>query len=276
MTKAKSRLLRREEVPDGSVLALFSDVHVPHHDERALSLAVECCEAEGVTHVILNGDILDCGVSSRHAGKRARDVVNLGTLMESVQPGRWFLDWARTRPSYFLLGNHERWVEDKIGEDPALVGMTPMALLGLPEDGAGWEVHDSQSHLRLGSLLIEHGHGFFPSGSGGQNPASRIQKLAPDHTTIIGHLHRTFYGCWTTPDERGIPRTRAAIGNGHLSVPDSHLSYAGRSAHAWQQSFTVIRIWYDGPLPRFITHTIEIHRDKQNKPVFHFNGRTYR
>lgn len=266
------RKLTRAEVPGGSTIAVFHDVHIPHHDEVALRLAVECCEDVGVTHVVLNGDIADCGVSSRHEGKRARDTIELGTLAESVEPGRWFYDWARTRPCWLLRGNHEHWVEERIATDPTLAAVTVEDLLGLPR--GGWEVLDSDSRLRLGSLVMEHGHQLFP-GNGGANPGMRIRSLAPNQTTLIGHLHRRFATWWTVQNDDGIPKTYAAMGGGHMSIEDRHSGYAG-GYPGWQQSFEIITVWYDGDRPRFTIDQIEIHRDHRGRPIFEYRGRIHR
>jgi len=267
--------LTKADVPEGSIIAVLSDVHIPSHDEVALRLAVECCEAAGVTHVILNGDIADCGPASRHEGKRRRATLDEGSLMESIEPGRWLYKWARTRPSILLLGNHEGWVERLIDESPELKGTPTTTLMGLPADGDGWDVLPSGSRIRLGSRCWEHGDGMFKSGSGGQNPGNRIKTLAPDQTTSVGHLHRKFATFWSTPDEEGIQRTRGAYGNGHLSNPAAHEDYAGTYMN-WQQSFEITRVWYDGDRPRFTTDQPEIHRDKRGRPVFEYQGRVYR
>ena len=269
------RKLLSSEVPTGSVIGVFSDVHIPIHDEAVLRLVVECCEDVGVTHVVANGDILDCGVGSRHPSKRARDSIDMGDLKRSVEPGRWFLNWMRTRPCWFVRGNHERWLEDKIAEDPALRAVTPEALLGIPENGDGWEVLPSGSCLRLGSLVIEHGDGIWPSGSGGQNPGARAKQVAPDQTTIVGHLHRKFMSVWTTRDEDGVPRSRAVYGNGHLSKETAHREYAG-TYPGWQQSFALIRVWQDRGKLRYTVDQPEIHRDTDGEPVFEYAGRVYR
>ncbi len=267
--------LKRTDVADGSVIAVLSDVHVPSHDAEALKLVIECCEVAGVTHVILNGDIADCGPASRHAGKKRRAVLDEGSLRESVDKGAWLFNWARTRPCIYLLGNHERWVEDCIAESPELKGSSVMHLMGLPDDGDGWQVLPSKSRIRLGSRCWEHGDGMFPSGSGGMSPGNRIKGLAPDQTTSVGHLHRKFATFWSSPDEHEVPRTRGAYGNGHLSKPESHEDYAGTYLN-WQQSFELTRVyWLDGK-PRFTTDQPEIHRDRRGRPVFEFNRRVYR
>lgn len=270
-----NRKLTRAEVPDGSVLGILHDIHIPYHDDTAVRLAIECMERSGVTHVVLDGDIADCGVSSRHPSKKARDEIDLGTLPASLDSGRWIYEWARTRPCFLMRGNHERWVEEICTTDPSLAAVTVEDLLGLPGDGEGWEVLDSESRLRIGSLVIEHGHGLFPSGSGGQNPGQRIKTLAPNQITIIGHLHRKFALWWTVQNDDGIRKTYAAHGGGHLSIEESHHGYAG-GYPGWQQSFEIVYVYYDGDRPRFVIDQPEIHRDRRNRPVFAYGGKVYR
>ena len=267
--------LSKRDVPEGSVIAVLSDVHIPHHDETALKLAVECCEDAGVTHVILNGDIADCGPASRHEGKRDRALLDEGCLKESVAAGLWLYEWARSRPCFLLRGNHEGWVEKYIEKSPEVKGTSVEALMGLWEDGDGWTVLPNFSRIRLGSLCWEHGNGIFPSGSGGINPAARIRSSAPDQTTHVGHLHRKFASFWSSPDECGHYRTRGAIGNGHMSIPEAHAEYAGTYLN-WQQSFELTTVWYDGARARFTTDQPEIHRDRRGKPVFEYRGKVYR
>lgn len=266
--------LTQKEVPSGSVIAVLSDIHIPHHDERAMQLVVECCEDVGVTHVFLNGDIADCGPASRHAMKKAKAALVEGSLRRSVDPGRWIYEWARSRPCVYLLGNHEAWVEAIVDSTPELHGLPTMDLLGLPDDGEGWTVLPSKSRVRLGSRCWEHGDGLFPSGAGGMNPGNRMKMLAPDQITSIGHLHRKFAAFWSNEDEDGISRTRGAYGNGHLSEPSAHEDYAGTYLN-WQQSFEITRVWYDGGRPRTTTDQPEIHRDKRGMPVFEYSGRVY-
>lgn len=269
------RSLTRNDIPDNSKIAVFSDLHIPHVDVPAVKLAIECCEREGVTHTIANGDIADCGPASRHPGKRAKAVLDEGSLRESIAVGDWIFQWLRTRECRYILGNHEKWVLDCIESSPELAGTDPMVLMGLPSDGDGWEVLPPKSRIRLGSRCWEHGDGLFSSGSGGQSPGVRIRSLAADQTTSIGHLHRRFAHFWTTPDEHGIPRTRGAYGNGHLSIAEAHLDYAGSYLN-WQQSFEITRVYYVDGRPRFTTDQIEIHRDKRGRPVFEYNGKVYR
>lgn len=270
----KLHKLAQTDVPDGSVLAILNDIHVPHHDEHALRLAIECCETVGVTHVILNGDIADCGPASRHEGKKKRAALDEGCLRESIASGLWIYDWARTRPCVYTLGNHEAWVENYISQSPELKGMAATDLMGLWADGDGWTVLPSKSRVRLGSLNIEHGDGMF-AGGGGSNPGTRMKSLAPDQTTMVGHLHRQFATYWSSPDGDGVARTRAAYGIGHMSRPEAHEDYAGTYV-SWQQGFALVRVYYVEGRARFTPTLIEIHRDRRNRPIFEHEGRVYR
>lgn len=265
--------LTEKDVPDGSVIAIFNDLHIPHHDERAMQLAIECCESIGVTHVLANGDILDCGPASRHEGKRKRAALDEGCLKESVAAGLWILDWFRTRPCVFTLGNHEDWVTQYIAASPELKGMSTESLLGVWEDGDGWRVLPNKSRVRIGNLNAEHGDGMF-KGGGGMNPGSRMKQLAPDQTTMVGHLHRQFAHYWSSPDAYGIMRTRAAYGIGHMSMPSAHEEYAGTYTN-WQQGFAIVRVYHIDGKARFTPTLIEIHRDKRNRPIFELEGKVY-
>jgi predicted phosphodiesterase len=267
--------LDRAQVPDGSVIGVLSDIHIPHHDERAVRLAIECMEDAGVTHVILNGDIADCGPASRHPEKKKRAVLDEGHLQHSVSAGLWIYEWARTRPCILVRGNHEAWVEQCIAGSAELRGLTPEAMMGLWEDGSGWTVLPSGSRVRLGSRCWEHGDGIFKTGTGGQNPGARMKSVASDQSTSIGHLHRKFAYYWSNEDENGVSRTRAAFGNGHLSLPEAHEEYAGTYLN-WQHSFEITRVYYVDGRPRFTTEQPEIHRDKRNRPYLEYGGKVYR
>ncbi len=267
-------LLSESDMPSGSIVGVISDIHIPHHDDHAMRLVVECLEDAGVTHIILNGDIADCGPASRHPGKRQRAMLNEGDLRSSVAPGMWIYDWARTKNCTYVLGNHEAWVTDLIEGSPELRGTAATELMGLPRNGDGWLVLPPLSRVRRGSRVWEHLDGLFKSGSGGQNPGQRIKKLAPEQTTSGGHLHRKGSLFWTSLDEHGIERTRAAYWNGHLSRPEAHAEYMG-SYMDWQQSFEITRVWDDEGKPRFTTDQPEIHRTKQGRPIFEYGGKVY-
>lgn len=270
--RSVTRLLSQKEVPDGSIIAVLSDVHIPHHDERAVRLVVECCEDAGVTHVLLNGDIADCGPSSRHGDKQAEAVFDEGDLKESIAPGYWIYEWARTRPCIYILGNHEAWVQKTINKSATMRGSSAVGMMGLWEDNDGWEVLPNLSRVCLGNQTWEHGNSFFPRGFP-KNPGPKIKDSVPDRSTSIGHGHQVFLYTWTTRDEHGNERVRSARGNGHLSLTESHEEYAAYPS--WQQSFELSYVYHVDGQTRLTVEQPLIHRDKRNRPYFHYAGKTY-
>lgn len=268
------RGLTRAEVPDNSLILWVSDVHIPIHHEGALGLMIEAAEAEGVTHVAAGGDILDCHCLMKRP-KEADRILEAGTLLEEVEPGRWFLEWLATRPSWYLLGNHEDRLDRFIAEDALpLYGTAAAAIADLVQIPPAIEVLPSGSEIRLGNLALTHGHAEFGQGSGGKYPARRLLEMAPDQSTIAGHVHRMDVARRTSRDEHGVNRTRMAMTMGHMSREERHHQYAGKHPN-WQMGFGFIRAWWDGPRPRWNVTPVEVMFNRRNRPYFEHGGRIY-
>jgi hypothetical protein len=262
--------LSRREVPPGSKILVSGDLHVPIHDERPAKLMLECASDWGVTHGILQGDSVNCGSISPHL----HDPDLRHTLREEVESGDFLWDFYAKLQTYFIEGNHEDWGNDIVAKNPGLHGATDMpTLLGLRGRGYTFLPHGGQ--VRLGSLVFEHGDLIFPRGGGPKHAAAACLAKFPDQSTVFGHIHRLDQARLTTEDKNGITRTRGAFSVGHMSIPEMHHRYAGRNP-GWQQGFGLFEIWYDGGEPRFTPYLVEIHRDGRNRPVFNFNGKTYK
>ena len=254
------------------MVAILNDIHIGIMDQAATRLVVECCEREGATLVLANGDIHDCGPVAPHELKaRAASLAN-GSLLEEAATGRWLIDWFATRNTLYGTGNHEDWINDVALRTNTVGSVTVRSALALPE---AIEVLPHGYQIRIGSLVVEHGDVLLGRSSGGAALAQNILRRAPDQTTIVGHWHTTSSAFRTSVDARGINRTRGAYTSGHLSDPTAHMDYAGRSPN-WQQGFTLVKVWYEDNKPRFTIHPIEIHRTRYGKPIFEFNGHVYR
>lgn len=257
-----------------TLIAFFSDTHGGIHDDKACRVAVDVCEAAGVESVYLVGDGLDCGVSSRHDEKAKKAKLDFGTAMKERDRFDWFLRWMATRDSKYVLGNHEAWLAKAIALDAKFCHMSFEEVMRIPSQ---IEVLPQYSRIRIGALVMEHGDAIFPKSNGGKNPASRLLDLFPDQSTIIGHLHhadsafRTYYG------EDDIPRFRRAEVNGHLSLIDEHMDYAGRQPgpNGWQQRFILLRVWHFAGKPRFTMMPVDIWRDPRNRPTIEWEGKVY-
>lgn len=258
-----------------TLIAFFSDTHGGIHDERAVKVGIAACEGAGAEHVYLVGDGLDCGVSSRHEEKAKKAKIDFGTAMKERESFDFFFQWMQTRETAkYVLGNHEAWLDKAISLDPKFCHMSFAEVMRIP---SGIEVLPQYSRIRIGSLVMEHGDAIFPKTGGGKNPASRLLDLFPDQTTVIGHLHHADTAIRTTFGEDDIPRFRQGFVNGHLSIQEEHIDYAGRQPgpNGWQQSFILIRVWHFAGKPRFTVMPVQIWRDPKNRPTVEWEGKVY-
>lgn len=263
--------LTEAEVPTGSKLLVIGDVHIPIDNRPAIEVAINLAEDVGVTHVVSLGDLADCHCISDHA-KDVDRLLSAGTLREEMASGKYLINWMSTRPVISIPGNHEYRVDRLIGANPGLYGMSTPEILGLPKD---WVHLQDNSQVRLGSLVFAHGHYEFRQGNGGRHPAAALLTMAPDQSTIVGHLHRLDSARRTSVDEHGIRRTRAAWTNPHLSLEHEHHSYVSRHI-SWQTGFSLVHVWWEDGRPRWDLTQIEIMLDSRGLPYCAYGGKVYR
>lgn len=267
------RKLTRDECPDGTVILWASDIHVPIQHEGGCRLMVECAERAGATRVVAGGDILDMNCLSKHA-KESRRTVEHATILEEIAPGRWLLDWFATKQTDLILGNHEDRLKRFVDENPAFHGSLVSNFARICELPTAINVVPQGGEVRLGNLAMVHGDAEFKKGTGGQHPAAKLLSMAPDQSTICGHLHRMAQACRTTRDEDGIHRTRRAWTMGHMSVEEMHYGYVSKNPN-WQLGFALIRVYWEGNRPRWTVYPIEVLFDRRNRPNFEFGGHVY-
>lgn len=259
-----------------TLIAFCSDLHGGIHDRPAIEVCIEAMEGVGVDHVYLVGDGLDCGVSSRHEEKAKKAKIDFGTAFKERESFDFFFKWMLTRPdSKYVLGNHEAWLAKGIELDPRFCHMSFEEVMRIP---SGIKVLPQFSRIRIGTLVMEHGDAIFPKSGGGKNPASKVLDLFPDQSTIIGHLHHQDTAVRTTFGEDDVPRFRQAVVNGHLSIQEEHMDYAGRQpgANGWQQGFVLVRIWHFAGKPRHTIIPVNVWRDPKNRPVIELEGKVYK
>ena len=269
---SQAKLLTKLNFSQASKIAVFGDVHIGIHDEDAMRVLVECFEREGVDVIIANGDIHDCGPVSRHTSKAKLAALETGQLAEEAASGRWIVDWMATRDCYYGTGNHEDWINDLALESNTVGTVTVASALGIPPS---IQVLPHGYQIRIGSLVVEHGDVILGRSTGGQHLAANILRKYPNQTTIVNHFHHQDYSVNTTDDSNGVRRSHAAYCLGHVSMPDAHQKYAGRSPN-WQQGGAMVQTYQVDGRPRYSVHLLEIHRDRRNCPFLEFNGRLYK
>lgn len=262
--------LTKELVPDDSLMLWVSDVHLGIENRAALQLMIDCAELEGVTHNLAMGDIFDCHAISTH-DKNMDRMRAQSAVRDEVAGGQWFVDWLSTRWCGFVAGNHEGRIDRFVQKNPALYGLTIPEFLKLPD---AWTKLPVGGRFRLGNLVMAHGDSEFQR-SIGKYPAQKLLDMAPDQSTIVGHVHRISSARRTSVDEDEISRTRAGWTMGHMSLEEMHREYAGRHPN-WQTGFGLIRVWWEGDRPRWNVYQIEVLFDRRGRPYFEFNGHVYR
>lgn len=217
---------------------------VPLHDLKAVNVAMQFIEDFKPDHIILGGDVLDCGSISHHNKGRAGQLEGLRLLADSQDCRETIIKplekIAKGRLVYHI-GNHEAWLGDLTDELPALEGIVDVrSLLKL---GKRWEVIEQGKASKVGKLTFIHGD----SVSGGQNPA--LAAVTNYERNIrFGHFHTFQVATKTTPVDE----------NGHTGIAVPCLcrkgpSYGLKKPNKWMQGF--LWGWVGGPEGTFADYT---------------------
>jgi hypothetical protein len=201
---------------------------VPLHDRRALSVAMQFIGDFKPDHVVLGGDMLDCGSISHHRKGQAGNLESLRLLAEAAELRESVLSPLEKQVKgrlVYHVGNHEDWLSDLVVEWPTLEGIVDVrALLKLDDK---WEVIEQGKASKLGKLTFVHGDTI----KGGQNPALWAV-TAYERNIRFGHFHTFQMATKTTPVDA----------NGHTGIAVPCLSkkghhYGGGAPNKWMQGF---------------------------------------
>lgn len=171
-----------------ALYGVFSDLHGPYVDMRAVTLAVDVFADQGITHLIINGDFLDFYTLNAYGPKHPDVQENLET---ELQWGEDTLKWLKKKlpdtEIIFILGNHEhrleRFILDKCPMFYNLVSLHKQ--LRLKELGIKWVHYNERFQLGKSDLFIQHSP---PSYSENAAATSLKKKIDQDH--IWGCTHR--------------------------------------------------------------------------------------
>lgn len=170
---------------------VLGDIHSPYHHVPALEAAINHGLKEGVTAVILNGDILDFFANSKW-DKDPR----LVDMAQEVAIGRKLLEAIREAfpgiPIWFKMGNHEdRWQRYLSNKAPELLGVSDFEIEKIFRfDDLNMRSIGKRQHIKVGGLNILHGHEFGRSIFSPVN-AARGLFLRAKTSALIGHYHQT-------------------------------------------------------------------------------------
>lgn len=178
------------ELTGVSKVLCLSDIHLPYHDIKAITLALDYGKKHEADCILLNGDILDIYQGSRFIKDPRKPSIN-----EEIKAGiALFSALRKTFPKaqiIYKLGNHDERFEHFLFEHPQILELEGFTLPDLLRcDNFGVDVIEDARIIRAGKLPIYHGHEFGGGGVGGVNPA-RALFLKLFTLGICGHFHRT-------------------------------------------------------------------------------------
>lgn len=232
------------------IVGLISDIHLPYQNNQALTAALDHCKKKKVTHLLLNGDILDCyQISSFVKDPSQRSFV------EELNTVRAFLVTVAKQfkgvKIIYKSGNHEaRYIRFMRSKAPELIGIEALSLpslLGLKELGIDY-VPDNQL-IQAGHLMIIHGHEFGQQIFSPVNPA-RGYFLKAKTNVIGGHNHQVS----AHSENRIDGKQMVAYSTGHLADP--HPEY--KPINNWSHGFAIIEHRQEGKDINFLVHNHKI------------------
>lgn len=198
------------------------------HDEKAISVAMQFIQDFKPDHVVLGGDILDCGAISHHRQGKSGQLEGLRLLADAkdcretiIEP----IEKLKPKSLTYIIGNHEDWLNDVVDEMPALEGIVDIkALLRL---NSKWKMIPQGEAHKLGKLTFIHGDQL----KGGEHVA-KYAVVAYERNVRFGH-HHTF---------QVFAKTSAVDVNGHtgVSVPclcRKNPRYGEGAPNRWMQGF---------------------------------------
>lgn len=168
------------------------DLHIPYHNIKWCSKAMDKGVKEGVNMVILPGDVLDM-----HNGSKYQSDPRKRSMKQEFDAGREFLEQLRiafpTQQIIWLKGNHctrmEKFLLSKVKEiwdDPYFHLEERLQLNDLKI-----KILDDKITIKAGNLNITHGHYIINSPWGSVNPAKTLfDKTGVDF--LIAHVHKPF------------------------------------------------------------------------------------
>lgn len=280
--------VRALDVRPGDKWVVPGDIHFDQHDPGALNVMTDVMTGEGVNGLCLVGDTHNSIGISRHVSLRAARHYRHGEgtiKAEEAAAKPYFDQWkalikmrrddaGRTGGLEAIEGNHEKWWSGVQDDYPGLLDTKWYELYGELYDG--FTVNADTTALKLGSLLVVHGHR--ARGSLAKKSAYQVLQNYPGQNTLYGHTHRI--DCCTTPTyKNGFQTSHGAWTMGHMRDREKELDDAniGPFAERHQQGFALLSFFDRGDsLLGFDVNLVRIHRDSSDMPMAVVGGRVYR
>ena len=171
-------------------ILLISDLHIPYHDIKALTVAIDYGKKNNINCIFINGDLIDFYQISRFTNvERKRSVA------DELETAKQVLDVLNTEfpniPIYLLKGNHDNRLEMYLAtKAPELLDVEEFQLKFLLEaEKHNLEVINDTTLVKIGKLAVTHGH-LLLRGVFAPVNAARGSFLRAKASVVIGHVHK--------------------------------------------------------------------------------------
>jgi len=238
---SKKRKKATKRLNDAGRWLIIGDLHVPFHDQRALSAAINHGIDQKAEHLLINGDALDAYQASmwvKDPNQRSidKEIIVLKGILKGIEKefsGR----------KIYKIGNHEARIENYLYQNaPRMIGMSKWdlceALKRELELGDDWEFIDSKQLYTLGKLRGYHGHEL-PKGLTNPVSVGRGLFLRAHEHAFTNHWHQT-----STHMETNGSKTKTWVCFSVGCLCDLQPNYA--PVNRWNHGHAIVDIWKTG------------------------------
>jgi hypothetical protein len=223
---------------------IIPDPHVPLHDEAAVKCVLKAIELTKPNIAVFLGDVGEWdSVSSWKYKKKKRPPVEyiIQDIKSDEEVVNFFLDrfdktFAKIKltEKYFLMGNHEVWLDNFVEEHPYLKKYLPQNVMRLKERKYKW--YSYGKYMSIGKLHFYHGGHH----TGVYHARHHVINLGVN--VMYGHNHSVSRECITRLD--GV-HAGFCVGCLKECHSDSNKWLKGRNVN-WGQCFAIVDWNEDG------------------------------
>ena len=174
-------------------VVIFPDIHFPNHDEKAFKCALNVIRRVKPSAFLLLGDVID-GESVSHCQwrkkKRPPLEYQLPSIDEEIKQGNLGLDRidevleeVGCKKKQFTQGNHEKWFDYFVDENPYLEDYTSRRAFKFDERGYKWAPYGKVIKVFGSKLYAYHGGHYMGIAH------ARTHALQMGCNIIYGHTH---------------------------------------------------------------------------------------
>jgi len=237
-------------------IAVLSDIHIPFHDKRSLSLVLKFLYDLKIKEIILNGDFLDFHNLSRWPKDLSIKPTLSDEISKGIQVTRLLQDIA---PITWILGNHEVRLQDYISKQCKELHGFVNIFEKFPDNINYIPFTPDQAYQPIDNLIIRH----VPP-PGGNNVVSCAKSAGI--STISGHTHRRQFGTFNAYNGHSVSYHNSGCLCDFRQTIYNYL----KGHHQWQQGIIIIQVYKKTP----IIHNIEI-IPRGNKRLLAYQGQVY-